>query len=422
MISTHVDRITSQLRQRSWLVAGLVAALLATGCESNLSPTIVLGDNVLLWHSWEENDALVLDLVLAQITEISSETEVISVYVPATEMRQRFVTATQQGVGPDLLLGTTDWISEFAASGTVQAISPAQIETAEFIQGSIGAVSLAGVIYGFPMSVSPDALYYNRTQVDIPPRTLDELTEDTDTGQQLAFVSRFQPAYWGIGTQGDGLYDAPGRFTLAESGFEAWLAWLEKAQRSPGIILNSDEAALAKMFSDQRVAYYISGPQQLSRFGDALGMENIGVAPLPADVYGASQPLLHTEAVMLGTASSTQQADTALAVAGFLTNVQQSTTFMRELGRIPANQRVEVDPRVYPRLAGFAQQARTAVSLPNDLHTEAFYALGDRAYANVLGGVLTPAAAVCEFGFDVVELQGYTPTEVDLPASCESVK
>lgn len=121
---------------------------------------------------------------------------------------------------------------------------------------------------------------------------------------------------------------------------------------------------------------------------------------------------------MLSTISSTEQAATAEAVAEYLTNPQQSTIFMRELGRIPANRLVEVDPRVYPVLAGFAQQSKTAVALPNDLFREEFYQLGDRAYANAISGVLTPEEAVCEFGLEVIELQEYTENQVDLPEDC----
>lgn len=121
---------------------------------------------------------------------------------------------------------------------------------------------------------------------------------------------------------------------------------------------------------------------------------------------------------MLGTASSTDQIDVALAVARFLTNPQQSTIFMRDIGLIPANQDVLVDRRIYPTLSGFARQARTADVLPNDLDHLKFYLLGDRAYANVLGGTMTPEEAVCEFGLSVIALEEYTATEVDLPPNC----
>jgi maltose-binding protein MalE len=172
------------------------------------------------------------------------------------------------------------------------------------------------------------------------------------------------------------------------------------------------------MFLSGRVSYYVAGPDDLRTFAQSLGDETIEVAPLPSGPKGPSGPLLPVEAVMLSTISSAEQATTAEAVAEYLTNPQQSTIFMRELGRIPANRLVEVDPRVYPMLAGFGQQSQTAVSLPNELDREAFYRHGDRAYANAISGVLTPEEAVCEFGLAVIEVQGYTDDQVDLPEGC----
>lgn len=234
----------------------------------------------------------------------------------------------------------------------------------------------------------------------------------------MALVPRFVPAYWGIESFGVGLFDPTGKFTLAESGFTEWLTWLLGVADSPGVILNPDAIALQQMYIEGRVAYYVAGPEELNMLGATMGKDVVGVVPLPSGPTGPSGPLLPVDAVMLGTASSAEQTDAALAVARFLTNPQQSTIFMRDLGHIPANQDVSVDSRIYPVLAGFSRQARTAVVLPNDLFRDAFYLLGDRAYANVLAGTMTPEEAVCDFGLAVVELQGYTAEQVDLPPDC----
>ena len=209
-----------------------------------------------------------------------------------------------------------------------------------------------------------------------------------------------------------------GVFTLATSGFTEWLTWLGDVSHRPGVILNSDGVALRQMFTEGRVAYYVAGPEYLAELQAAMGEAVIGVVPLPAGPVGPAGPLLPVEAIMLGNASSADQTEAALRVAHFLTNPQQSSTFMRELGRIPANQDVLVDRRIYPALSGFARQARTADVLPNDLDHLKFYLLGDRAYANVLGGTMTPEEAVCEFGLSVIALEEYTATEVDLPPNC----
>lgn len=401
----------------------LLLAFLLTGCNALPGDSLNLTGNVLLWHSWDEADTLVLEQVLERVTEIEPGTAVIAVHVPADELLDQYILTTEQGVGPDLLLGSSEWTGQLVEAGVVRPIDFGERELVQYLPTAMATLQVRtdgqeSAFFGFPLSLYPVALYRNTRMAATSPITLDEMLAHAEAGESVALVPRFQPAYWGIQAFGDGLFDTAGTFTLAQSGFTEWLTWLNDVQHEPGIILNVDETALQEMFMEQRVAYFATGPEDLRLFSEALGEDSIGVAPLPSGPVGLSGPLLPVEAVMLSTASSQVQSKIALAVARFLTNPQQSTTFMRELGRVPANRYVEVDPRVYPVLSGFAQQSRTAVALPNDLDRQAFYVLGDRAYASALSGVATPEEAVCEFGLAVVELQGYDESQADLPQDC----
>ena len=49
---------------------------------------------------------------------------------------------------------------------------------------------------------------------------------------------------------------------------------------------------------------------------------------------------------------------------------------------------------------------------------EEYYQIGDQAYSNVLSGFLTPEEAVCRFGLQVIDLQGYEEQDVSLPVDC----
>ena len=407
-----------------YLLLNLLLAFLLAGCNLFSNRPLALTGDILLWHSWDEQDALVLEQVLEHVAEINPQTSVIAIHVPAEEILDRYIVATEQGVGPDLLLGSSEWTGQLVEAGVVRSINFDEREFAQYLPTAMAALQYKpdgqeAAFFGFPLSLYPTALYRNTQMANATPITLDELLTRADAGESVALVPRFEPAYWGIQTFGDGLFDAAGTFTLAQSGFTEWLTWLNDVQHEPGIILNVDETALEEMFMERRVAYFATGPEDLRLLSEAVAADSIDVARLPSGPAGPSGPLLPVEAVMLSTASSKSQSTTALAVAHFLTNPQQSTTFMRELGRVPANRLVEVDPRVYPVLAGFAQQSRTAVALPNELNRQEFYLLGDRAYANTLVGVLTPAEAVCEFGLAVVELQGYDESQADLPQDCE---
>lgn len=92
---------------------------------------------------------------------------------------------------------------------------------------------------------------------------------------------------------------------------------------------------------------------------------------------------------------------------------------MRELNRIPANPSVRVDPRIYPIVSGFAQQATTAVVIPIYLSSELLIAAGNRAYASALSGLLTPTEAVCLFAQEVAAGMEDDDFEIVLPPGCE---
>jgi ABC-type glycerol-3-phosphate transport system substrate-binding protein len=271
------------------------------------------------------------------------------------------------------------------------------------------------------MALAPRALYYNPSIVSAPPETLDELLQEAAAGHNVAFVPRFVQAYWGIQVFGDGLFDDQAHFTLAESGLVEWLEWLDEAQSAPGVIMNVDEAALLSLFASGQLAYYIAGPEAQglidSRMDDEHAFE-IGVAPLPGQPEHPAGPLLPAEINMFYSFASQNEAMIADALAAFLVNQQQSIRFLRELGRVPANPEVRVDPRIYANVYGFAQQSRTAVVIPNEIIADLFVEAGNRAYVSVLSGALTPAEAVCDFGREVAKTQGYTETTMSVPDGC----
>ncbi len=401
------------------LFISLLLSLALGGCAVPLPSEVSLADNVILWHSWDEAEAEVLDQILDQVTEISPSTTVISVHVPQDELLDRYIDATLQGIGPDLLLGSSEWIRKLVETETIHSVDALDFDRFTYYENAVSAVSYEGRVFGFPLSLYPVALYYNNSQTPSPPTSLEALLTQAEAGNRVALVPRFRLSYWGIQTFGHGLFDDAGRFTLDGSGFTEWLTWLNDVQDDAGVILNTDEAAMEEMYLSGQVTYYVAGPDELNRIDGTTAIAYTSVAPLPSGPDGPSGPLLPVETVMLSTASSATQAKIALAVARYLTNAQQNTTLMRDLGRVPANRNVNVDPRVYPMLSGFSAQSVTAVTLPNTLYREEFYEAGDRAYANAVTGALTPAESVCRFGREVILIQNYTPEEVDMPADCE---
>ncbi len=393
----------------------LVLALVA--CQAPPSDDPRPRGQILLWHSLDEAQTVVLDELLGRFIEINPEAEIISLAVPPEALLQRYRDTASLGLGPDLLIAPAIWIGDLAQAGLIRSLTRADFGANDYVAPAILAARAGETIYGLPLSVAPPALYYHRDQVTSPPDTLEELLAEAEAGQEVAMSAAFDQAYWGIGAFGGGLFDLAGEPVLADSGFAGWLAWLKSAQEAPGVVLLRDGDVLLDLFIAGRVAYLVAGPERLGTLREAVPAEQLGVAPLPAGPAGPAAPLIQAQAAMINAASSPRQAALALALAQFLTNAEQSIILMREAGLVPANRRIQVDNRVFPQLASFVAARQGAVVVPGDLPWPDFFAVGDAIYANVLAGVLTPDEAVCQFAREVNVLRG-RPPDAALPPGC----
>lgn len=381
-----------------------------------------LRGRITLWHSWTGQEAAELGAVLAQFQEIHPNVQIVELALPEDQILAEFRAAAENGLAPGVMIGQDQWIRELVDDGLIRPFPADDASLVLVNPRNRDLVEFKDQLFGVPLFLSPRAMYFNQNLVTAPARSLDQLLEEAAAGNRVEIVPRFEEAFWGIQAFGEGLFDADGRFTLADSGFEEWLEWLDNAQNAQGVILNVDEESLLDLFASGQIAYFVSGPDSLRVITDRIDPEDefeIGIAPLPAGPSGASGPITEAETLLFYSHASPEQARIANALAAFLFNQRQGIRFMRELEKVPANPRIAVDRRVYPIASGFAQQARTSVTLPNEILLDQFVAAGNHAYTSVLSGAATPAEAVCQFGREVVAFQAYLPDQVDLPEACD---
>lgn len=402
------------------LVAGFAVLLGLAACGVVGERNRELSGHVSIWHAWPESHQATLEEALTAFEESHPEVTVTTVAYDSRELLASFESAAATGVAPSLLLGSDAWVRVLADAGWIRPLETPEDGVRQLRGDAEEATSYLGTHYGVPVSLYPSALYYNTSLVRTPASTLEDLLEEAEDGRGVALEPRFKPSYWGIQAFGNGLFDAAGRFTVAGSGFAEWLEWLNTAQGEPGVILHEDNARLLDLFKEGGVAYYVAGPEMQAELIEAMGVDAVGVRPLPDGPAGSAGPLLSVETAYQYAFASPEQRRIAAALAQHLGSKQQSMRFMRELGMVPANPDVRVDSRLYPPVSGFAEQAETAVVLPSDVINEQLYAVGDRAYAATLSGSLSPTEAVCRFGLEFAELHGYAEEDVDLPYGCEA--
>lgn len=399
----------------------ILLLLLLVACSDE--PAAGLNGRISVWHSWTPEESAVLEAALAEFEEIHPAVTVDAVGLDEEDLLDEFYRAGENGLGPGLLIGDNAWLTQLADDGLIRPIDSDPTAADVFNLRNRTLADYQDQTFSAPLNLRPNALFYNTDLVARPPDTLDDLLAEAEAGNRVAFVPRFQEAFWGIGAFGDGLVDDEGRLVPADSGLEQWLTWLAQAQSEPGIILNVDNESLLALFAAGELAYFVASPDELAEINARQSETDpiaFSVVPLPSGPGGPAAPTLSAESIFLYAYTSAEQSRIAETLAQFLVNNQQSIRFMRELQHVPSNSAVRVDRRIYPIVSGFSRQADTAVVFPNNLPLDPVIAAGDRAYVSALSGALTPEQAVCVFAIEVAAIDNLPFTEVVIPDWCDS--
>ncbi|MEZ4638266.1 MAG: extracellular solute-binding protein [Caldilineaceae bacterium] len=401
----------------------VIIAVVLTGRTTYLElipPPADPSGSILVWHSWPEEETPVLVDVVARYTDLHPDAKIALTRVPPADLLTRFEEAAGIGFGPDLLLAPREDILPLAQAKLIAPITVDDTLRERFLPASLDAVRYDGEFYGLPMTLQTSGLYYNRSLVDDPAATLDELLTEAQSGVEIGLSPTFESAYWGLRAFGGRLFDEQGRAILNQGGFANWLNWLSQAQTIPAFVFSNDQSALRALFEDGQLGYLVDRSTAWNELAVNLGADRVGVASLPSGPTGSPAPLLGVDALLFSAASSTPQRALAQNLAAFLTNVEQQTTFMRQTERIPANIRVRINARLSPVVAAFSEQARASVALPLSDQVRDIVRLGNDAYTRVLEGLVTPADAAADATIAINEALGLT-TVADDGYRCLSV-
>ena len=195
-----------------------------------------------LWHALRDDEAAAFDAVIRRFEAACPGVDVAATVLPAAEIYDRFVAAAAAGNAPELLFASSRWLPQLAAQGLIQDMGelvPAQ-QLQQFQPRAVQAMRYDGRLYGIPESLSLLALFYNRAQVSDPPIDLEQLRQDVDAEQRWALPVDFWQGYWGLAPFGGFQFDSQSGQVIDAAGLVAWLAWLQAADKQPGMDLLLD--------------------------------------------------------------------------------------------------------------------------------------------------------------------------------------
>lgn len=89
--------------------------------------------------------------------------------------QQTFLTASQQGSGPDITVGAHDWIGNLVQNGAIDPVNLTAEQKAAFPEIAMKAVTFNGQVYGAPYAVENIALIRNTKLAPDAPATIEDM-------------------------------------------------------------------------------------------------------------------------------------------------------------------------------------------------------------------------------------------------------
>ncbi|HFC12932.1 MAG TPA: extracellular solute-binding protein [Anaerolineae bacterium] len=201
---------------------------------------------------------------------------------------------------------------------------------------------------------------------------------------------------------------------IAESGLSEWLSWLQQAQNQQGFVISRDKAQLQTLFMEGEAAYLVGKAAQLTTLQEVMGVEAVGVVPLPS---GA--PLLGVDLLMIHQQANEEEQRLGLTFAEFLTDIENQLYFIEQANQIPVNINVDITP--FPAIDGFVQQLEFVTVLSNRIEMQPVFQWGELVYEQVFENGIDPIDAVADFANTVDVTNGLDVVEVVMPEGAECV-
>jgi arabinogalactan oligomer/maltooligosaccharide transport system substrate-binding protein len=278
----------------------------------------------------------------------------LKVQAVSKDLQTNFVTASQAGKGPDIVVGAHDWIGNLVQNGTIEPIQLTDEQKGAFNPIAIKGVTFNGQVYAVPYAVENLALIRNTELAAEAPKTLDELVaagKKLKSSKKATEILALQ-----VGTNGDAyhiypLYAAAGGylFGMTDNGdydpkdlgvakpeaVEAFARIGKLGEKGAGALKRSigPENSIS-VFTGKKTAFLVSGPWAITDIKKA-GVP-YDISPIPGFEEGKpAKPFVGVQAFYV----ASKGANKALAqefVTNYLTAPELAVALYQAEPRPPA--------------------------------------------------------------------------------------
>jgi len=304
-----------------------------------------------------DNEAPAYDELIARFNEEYPDITIDHQIVPFDQTQNKFKTAAEADSGaPDILRAEVAWTPEFASLGYLYALDGTAALENNFLETPLSSNEFDGKTYGVPQVTDTLGLMYNKElfekaglDPEAPPTTWDEVREAAAALKSEAGVDGIYlnsggyfllPFMYGEGAD---IVDTEAQ-TITVNSPEA-VTGIETAQSlvDDGSAVkptaNDPYGTMMTLFKEQKVGMIINGPWEVAGISDDPkfgGIENLGVAPVPAGGAGQGSPVGgHNYVVYSG--MDDEKAEAAAAFIAFMSSAESEAFIADELGLLPGN-------------------------------------------------------------------------------------
>jgi arabinogalactan oligomer/maltooligosaccharide transport system substrate-binding protein len=335
---------------------------------------------IVLWtQEGEAEEAFQFVEGLAEVYTATHPNVTFEVVNKNTEvLREDFQTAALAGASPDLLWTVNDHAGPFTAAELIQPVDDL-VDVSLYAEGPLSAVSLMGETWGVPITSGNHLmLYYNKTIIDAPPATTDELIAmgpDLIAAGITPLVFNQTEPFWlvpWLGGFGGAVFAEDGVTpTLNTPEMVATLQFLYDIKYEYNLIpAESDYDGADTLFKEGTAAMIVNGDWTLGAYVDTFG-ENLGVARIPRISATQGWPKPYTSGKFFMIPVDLEGAKLA-AVVDFITwatDADNQAAMVTILNRLPALQAAFANPVISEDLylKGSADQMSVGTAMPTVL-------------------------------------------------------
>lgn len=347
-----------------------------------------------IWHGYIETEERLLSEAIANFTAANPDITIDALAVPFDEMQNKFQTEAAAGGGPTLVAGPQDRMASYATAGLLAPIPKDAAFMANVQPEAADGGRVDGELLGAPLSNKVLAMFYNRSMVETPPTTMNELLAMAEE-QGVALTRQWFHNYMWLPAFGASLFDEDYRCVLDETGAAEAFAYVNTLCEAPGVVCDQNDGDMDTLFRSGGVAFRIQGPWMSADAVADLGAENVGVAKIPTvDGEGDPRPWNQVEVISLNVNSSEAEHAAALRFIEYLTSAEVQGRYLDEANWIPVNP--DVDASMNEVVAGFLEQVPFSDPFPVASELAATWDPLDNALGQVIEDVLPEDQAMAE--------------------------